>query len=385
MDLARTLTMRVMCVAVFGVGCVDETYDRNETPEAMDDGSAEEYAAVNKHHPLPFRLPEGGGEEPKPEPGPKPEVVGVETHDVVVPAGLHAQNLELPAKLVMPVWSHPPGPVPAVMVLHGSGGLLKQPGKGDKVCSSQMESQFATWSQRLAERGYIVLLPSSYSARGFCDKHKDGGKIPSSFDDKTEQILGRVYDVDAASRYMCERSDIDCDRMGVLGFSQGGTMTMLAVHWQVEQALAHFRATKGDTVDIEVPDLPPGRPEFQVGVAYYPGCGFDGVVPLTTGNKAKVENKFFAAAPLAILHGSEDSLVGHCSVKHGSGGREIQSGEVAQALATANTYELTVYPNAGHSFDTPSIADGGTDSGNKAAQEAALAIALARLQEHLQP
>ncbi|MDY6946663.1 MAG: Fe/S-dependent 2-methylisocitrate dehydratase AcnD, partial [Pseudomonadota bacterium] len=32
----------------------------------------------------------------------------------------------------------------------------------------------------------------------------------------------------------------------------------------------------------------PGRPDFQLGIAYYPGCGFDGIVPLSTSNKASV-------------------------------------------------------------------------------------------------
>ncbi|HEY8374920.1 MAG TPA: dienelactone hydrolase family protein, partial [Nannocystis sp.] len=231
--------------------------------------------------------------------------------------------------------------------------------------------------------GYVVLLPSSYSARGFCDKHKDGGKIPASFDDAPEQILGRMYDVDAAARYMCDLPEIDCDRMGVMGFSQGGTMTMLAVHWQFEHAIAHFRATKGNSVDVEIPDVPPGRPEFQVGVAYYPGCGFDGLVPLSTGNKAAKENKFFSAVPLTILHGEDDSLVKHCSKAHGTGTREIQSAEVAQAVGAADTYELKVYKDAGHSFDTPSVASGGTDSGNAAAKADALEITLARLAEYL--
>src|SRR5512145_1604749 len=104
--------------------------------------------------------------------------------------------------------------------------------------------------------------------------------MQKNFDDKMEQILSRIYDTDAASRYLCDLEEVDCERMGLLGFSQGGTMVMLALHWQVEQALAHFRETKGGEVDMDIPDLAPGRPEFKMGIAYYPGCGFDGAVPL---------------------------------------------------------------------------------------------------------
>jgi len=130
---------------------------------------------------------------------------------------------------VRPKWSKAVGKRPAMLVLHGSGGLLKDPkSKADQPCSPQMEAQFVDWSDRLARLGYTVLLPSSYSARGFCDKHTDAARMPETFDDKPEQILSRLYDVDAASRYLCDRAEVDCDRMGLLGFSQGATMVMVA-------------------------------------------------------------------------------------------------------------------------------------------------------------
>lgn len=381
MMLAKAVTKTMMCVSVLAVGCVNQAYSEDEEALSVEGEEHEE----SKYWHLPIALPEGGGGGGGGD-GQDPTVVGVETLDVTIPASLHAQELAVPAKLVRPKWSKPAGKRPAMMVLHGSGGLLKMPkNQGDDPCSSEMESQFVTWSERLAELGYTVLLPSSYSARGFCDKHVDTDRMPSTFDDNTEQILGRTYDVDAAARYLCDRPEVDCDRMGLLGFSQGATMVMVALHWQIEHALAYFRDTKGGTVDIEIPDVAPDRPEFQIGIAYYPGCGFDGVVPLSTGANAAVDNKFLATAPLFVLHASDDSLVGHCSTKHGTGGREIQSGQVASQLKVADTYELTVYPDAGHSFDSAgSKAEGGTPEGNLAARDAALAVALEQLDLHLQ-
>ncbi|MDC0668529.1 dienelactone hydrolase family protein [Nannocystis radixulma] len=372
MILARTLAKSTMCVAVLAVGCVNETYapDEQESknwpnfPIADTDGGADSGG--------------GGGLDPD------AEILGVETLDVKIPLSLHAQGLEVPAKLVRPVWSKPVGARPAMMVLHGSGGLLKDGKSNNGPCSDQMESQFSTWSQRLAEFGYTVLLPSSYSARGFCDKHTQADKMPATFDANTEQILGRIYDLDAASRYLCDLPEVDCDRMGLLGFSQGGTMTMIGLHWQVEHALQYFRDNKAGTVDIEVPDIKPGRPEFKVGIAYYPGCGFDGTVPLSTSNNAAAENKYLATAPLFILHGSDDPLVEHCSTEFGAGSRQIQAGQVASAMNVEDLYDITVYPDAGHSFDSAGAkADGGTAEGNVAAKEEALKVALEQIHLYL--
>lgn len=388
MVLPRTLARSMIMAAVSAGGCVNEVYPSDE-PAAFED--EEQVWKEWQHLPIsatPDEGDDGGGDAENGNPGlGGATVVGVETLNVTLPKSLHAQGLALPAKLVRPKWSKPVGEQPAMLVLHGSGGLLKtaKNGSSKNPCTDEMESQFTQWSQRLAERGYTVLLPSSYSARGFCDKHDSSAKyMPKDFDDNPEQILGRIYDVDAAARYLCDRPEVDCDRMGLLGFSQGGTMTMLALHWQIEHALAYFRQTKGKTVDMQIPDVKPGRPDFQVGVAYYPGCGFDGVVPLSTSNSAAIENKYLATAPLYILHAQEDSLLGHCSAQYGTGGREIQSGQVSSKLKVPNTYNITVYPNAGHSFDSAGEkADGGTAKGNLDAQKKALAVALAKLDEHL--
>jgi dienelactone hydrolase len=241
-----------------------------------------------------------------------------------------------------------------------------------------METQFVDWSNRLAKLGYTVLLPSSYSARGFCDLHDDTGRIPSTFDEKPEQILSRLYDVDAAARYLCNRTEVDCERMGLLGFSQGATMVMVALHWQIDHAIKYFRDNKASAVDFPVVDVKPGRPEFEMGVAYYPGCGFDGIVPLSTSLGAAIENKFSATAPLTILHGSADSLVTQCSTQYGTGARQIHAKQVADSLKISDLYEITVYEGAHHSFDSASST--GADA---TARDAALKVTLAKLASQL--
>jgi dienelactone hydrolase len=369
MNLSNVLAMSaMMCVSVFSVGCdaeIDGQFDDQiEQNGSLIDQEQEEGLVL-------------GGILPGGELG-DATVVGVETVDVTIPGSLHAQGLALPAKLVRPKWSSTVGKRPAMLVLHGSGGLLKMPEKGDPLCSSKMETQFVDWSNRLAKLGYTVLLPSSYSARGFCDLHEDTGRIPKTFNDKEEQVIARLYDTDAAARYLCARSEVDCERMGLLGFSQGATAVMTALHWQIDHAIAYFRDNKSGSVDFPIVDVKPGRPEFQMGIAYYPGCGFDGLVPLSTSSGAAIENKYTATAPLTILHGSADDLVTQCSTQYGAGARQIHSKQVAAALKVSDIYQVTVYSGAHHSFDSASST--GADA---TARDAALKVTLAKLATQL--
>ncbi|MCU1497508.1 MAG: Dienelactone hydrolase [Acidimicrobiales bacterium] len=306
-------------------------------------------------------------------------VTEIQTTTVTIPGSFHAQGLALPAKVVRPKLSSTAPRHPGMMVLHGSGGLEKMPKTAaDKPCSTEMEAQFVEWADRLAKQGYTVLLPSSYSARGFCDKHDDAARIPKSFDKEEEQVLGRIYDTDAATRYLCTLPDVDCDHVGVLGFSQGATMAMLAMHGQINHAISNFRQTKAALVDGPIPDLKAGRPAIRTGIAYYPGCGFNGLIPLSTSANAASENKYAATGPMTVLHGSLDPLVDHCSTAYGIGSRQTQSAQVASATKTTDHYQVSVYAGAHHSFANP-----GTTGADKVASDAALKVTMGKLATQL--
>ncbi len=51
-----------------------------------------------------------------------------------------------------------PGPFPAVVALHGCGGLWREPGK--------LSLRHSDWGERLAAAGFLVLMPDSYGSRG---------------------------------------------------------------------------------------------------------------------------------------------------------------------------------------------------------------------------
>lgn len=376
MKTAQLLTITAACTVGLGFTAIKDAYGADESQTS---GSKQVDVGVKTELELSVEVETTSG---KPA-----EVVGVDSKDLVLPTELHGQKLAVPAKLFKPKWSKKVGKGPAILLMHGSGGLTKMPnGAKDGPCSPELEPQFARWGKRLAELGYVVLMPSSYSARGFCDMHVDTGRIPDDFDDRPEAVLSRIYDMDAASRYLCERDEVDCDRMGVLGFSHGATMAMLALHWQMDHAIESYREHELDKVDIDVPDLKPGRPEFQVGVAYYPGCGTDGVLPMETDDGTADENKYFPTADLYVLHAEEDPLVDICSQDYGSGARQKQSAQVAQHLGVDDTYHLEVYDQADHGFDNAGGSgsdEKGNASGDVAARDAALKVALKQLHDHL--
>jgi dienelactone hydrolase len=317
------------------------------------------------------------------------EVVGYEVRDVVIPGALHVEGIDVPGKLFVPTLASGSRPLPAVIVLHGSGGLFAMPdgSSGDRPCSERLEPQFARWGERLARLGYVALMPASFDARGFCDWYDDEARIPDDFDDERERLLGRLYDTDAASRHLCDQPEVDCERLGLLGFSNGASTALLALHWQLRRALDDLAGLDDLDLDLPVVPLPAGAPSFQVGVAYYPGCGLESVVRFAVDG-SDPEAMYSPAADLYIEHGSEDPLIAECSVDFGEGRRELQSSSVARNTGNPDPYHVRVHLGAEHGFDNAGAPGADEGSGSERpedlrARDAALADTLEHLADHL--
>jgi len=126
------------------------------------------------------------------------------------------------------------GPFPAVIALHGCGGLLNKEG--------ELARRETDWANRLVRAGYVVLFPDSFTARGFrqiCTVH-DRAIFPRD----------RAGDVAAATEWLAKQPFVDSKRLGLMGWSHGA-MTVL---WAVRSG---FMA---------------GAPQFKTAIAFYPGC-----------------------------------------------------------------------------------------------------------------
>ncbi len=214
----------------------------------------------------------------------------------VLPEGFRAIGLapEGPrAGGIMGYLVRPPGdkPVPAVVALHGCGGLFGKTG--------QLAKREADWARRLVAAGYAVLFPDSFNPRGY----RQICSIASA--DRPIRPQHRAHDAAAAVAWLSSAPDIDRNRLALIGWSHGGSSTLWAVRG-------------GFTF--------PGA-EIKAAVAFYPGCR----VPSERAD-------WSTRVPLTILIGDADDWT---------------SPVTCRALAKRPGVRLIEYPGAVHGFDAP--------------------------------
>jgi dienelactone hydrolase len=186
-----------------------------------------------------------------------------------------------------------PGPFPAVVALHGCGGLLTKTGRPQK--------RDLDWAERLTAAGYAVLFPDSFNPRGVpqvCTlKQAERPVVP--FD--------RAFDASAAADWLAAQPFIDKNRLALLGWSHGGSTVLWA-------------ARAGGA---------PKTAEFKTAIAFYPGCR----VPLERETwKPRLQ--------LKILIGSADDWT---------------PPEPCRALAAKHNVPIVEYAGAYHGFDAPDV------------------------------
>jgi dienelactone hydrolase len=183
------------------------------------------------------------------------------------------------------------GTFPAVVLMHGCHG----------VSESNRD-----WGRWLSERGYVALVVDSWRPRGLFEACTPGEELPNT---------ARFDDAIGALRWLHAQRYVNRERIGIIGWSNGGVFSMAAVNGP------SLERTKKRGVEIP-------EPGFRAAVGVYPGGCYSLV------NEQSVR-------PLLLLIGADDdwTLASEC----------VQLAERQRAKGADVT--LVVYPGAVHYFD----------------------------------
>lgn len=182
----------------------------------------------------------------------------------------------------------PGGKVPAMVIVHGSGGV-----------SDRREGE---WARQLNQAGMAALVIDSFRPRGLAETATDQGRL---------SIWANVADALAALRVLAADERIDQGKIGIMGFSRGGRVVLLTALEPILRSMV-------------------GPPlKFAIHVPLYPSCNTRYVSQRLTG------------APVSMHLGQDDDYtpLEPC----------LEYAQWFMSRGVAAT--ATVYPGAGHGFD----------------------------------
>jgi len=203
------------------------------------------------------------------------------------------------------------GRVPAVVMMHGRAGPYSSLANGIYDANT-LSKRHKAWGELWAAQGYVALLVDGFGPRGY-----PGGFPRHSYDSRPEElneVTVRPLDAYGALAWLRTRSDVDGARIGLQGWSNGGSAT-----------LAAMAAGSGFA-----PAPPKG---FAAALAFYPACGLKGA---------------FAAgyrpyAPVHVFMGTADEEVSPKRCETFVASSRQHGGDIA----------ISLYPGATHGFDDP--------------------------------
>ncbi len=207
---------------------------------------------------------------------------------VLADAGPAAPSVRARGRLFLP--AEAARPVPAVVLLHGAGGV-----------SYARELRYA---RQLAARGWAALVVDVFASRV-----EPGTGFTRRLLEVTEAMF--LADAYAGLRFLAEHPRVDGERVGLVGFSYGGMAAIFALHAQVRDRFA---------ADGE---------RFAAHAAYYAPC------------IARFEDTTTTGAPFLMLYGGADAIVDPARC----------AGVLDDLRRGGSRVRLEVYPDAAHRWD----------------------------------
>lgn len=196
----------------------------------------------------------------------------------------------LGGELRLPVGA--PAKVPAVILVHGSGGI----GAGPDA-----------WARTLNEAGVAAFILDTFSGRGIVSTVEDQEQLNS---------LAMMVDAYRALDVLAAHPRIRADRIAIMGFSKGAVAS-------VYSAMDRFRAAYGGS----------GGNRFAAHIGFYTPCNttYEG------------DTKVGPGAPIRLFHGVSDDYVSIAPCRD----------YVARLRSAGADVSLAEYPDSQHGFDNP--------------------------------
>ena len=220
--------------------------------------------------------------------------------------------------------------MPAVVLMHGRGGVYSKAAKG-RYTASTISMRHRMWGELWAANGYVAVLVDSFGPRGY-----PAGFPRFSYDTRPEavnEITVRPLDAYGALTWLRTRKDVAADRIGLQGWSNGGSAALAAMAAGAGAAPATFNAA----------------------LVFYPACRLRG----------RFDDGYRPYAPVRVFHGTADEETSsrRCNAF------------VEKSHKAGGDITMTLYPGATHGFDDPGRARQ-SDPANRKAKADATARAL---------
>jgi dienelactone hydrolase len=205
--------------------------------------------------------------------------------------------------------------VPAVVMMHGRAGPYSSRANG-VYDATTLSKRHQAWGRIWADAGYLAVMVDGFGPRGYPEGFPRFSYAARP--EEVNEVTVRPLDAYGALAYLRSRTDVAPERIGLIGWSNGGSAGLVTL-----------------SVDPPGMDHPNPRTGFRAALIFYPACALKGQFE---------PEGYLPYAPVHVFHGTADqeTSASRCATL------------VERSRNLGGEIAVTLYPGATHGFDDPS-------------------------------